>query len=112
MDDNTQKKSGGRLVLGKITAIHDAFILTDPTLTPADIRDRTGLPASTVQRLVAILVEQGFLDRADEGYRADVRMAHWDAPSLQGAELVDTARPVLEALRDETGETAALFQES
>lgn len=65
-----------------------------------------------MQRLVANLVDQEFLDRNDAGYRVGVRMAHWAAPALQGAELVDTARPVLESLRDETGETAALFRES
>lgn|GEM_PF-5684916 len=38
VDDNTHKKSGGLLVLGKINAILDAFTLTDPTLTLADLR--------------------------------------------------------------------------
>lgn len=53
MDDNTHKKSGCLPVLGKNNAILDAFTLTDPTLTLADQRGRTGLPASTAQRLVA-----------------------------------------------------------
>lgn len=100
------------LVLTKITAILDAFTLAHPELTLADIRDRTGLPTSTVQRLVANLVEQGFLDRSLAGYRIGLRMAHWAGPSTAGMDVLDVLRPLLEGLRDETTETAALYRYS
>lgn len=102
----------GLLVLGKITAILDAFTLARPELSLGDIREATGLPASTVQRLVANLVAEGFLDRADQRYRIGVRMAYWAAPAAQGADLVDLFLPELEQLRDQTGESAAFFRES
>ncbi|MEL5989718.1 IclR family transcriptional regulator [Microbacterium phosphatis] len=100
------------LVLTKITAILDAFTLADPELPLSEIRTRTGLPQSTAQRLVANLVEQGFLDRTRGGYRIGVRMLHWAAPAMQGLEAVDIIRPVLDEMRDTLGETAAVFRES
>jgi DNA-binding IclR family transcriptional regulator len=106
--------AGGLLVLGKITSILDAFTLARPVLTPAELRAATGLPASTLQRLVANLVQQGFLDRAEDerpgGVRIGVRMAYWAAPTARGLDLLDVAAPVLRGLRDATGETACLFR--
>jgi DNA-binding IclR family transcriptional regulator len=98
------------LVLGKISAILDAFSLDAPELSLADIRAATGLPASTTQRLVANLVSAGFLDRRDDLYRVGVRMSYWAAPAAQGADTIDVVQPVLRALRDETGETAAFYR--
>lgn len=100
------------LVLGKITSILDAFTLARPELTLTELREATGLPASTTQRLVANLVAYGFLDRKDQQYRIGVKMAYWAAPATQGAELLDLLKPELTQLRDLTGETVAFFQES
>ncbi|MGO3647687.1 MAG: helix-turn-helix domain-containing protein [Candidatus Corynebacterium faecigallinarum] len=83
IDETAHRKSGGLLVLGKITATLDAFTLYGPVLNLADIRDRTDLPASTVQRLVANLVDQEFQDRIEDGYRVGVRMAHWGTPRFR-----------------------------
>jgi hypothetical protein len=41
------------LVLGKITEILDAFSLSRPSMTLGEIQQATGLPVSTVQRLVS-----------------------------------------------------------
>ncbi|MGI6877787.1 IclR family transcriptional regulator [Microbacterium sp. gxy059] len=100
------------LVLTKITGILNAFTQARPELTLAEIRQSTGLPQSTAQRLVANLVDQGFLDRTRDGYRIGVRMLHWAAPAMQGLEAVDIVRPVLEEMRDRLGETVAVFRES
>lgn len=100
------------LVLTKITAILDAFGLAEPELTLAQIRERTGLPSSTAQRLVANLVDHGFLDRTAAGYRVGVRMSYWAAPAMQGIDAVDIMRPVLAEMRDEIGETVGVFRES
>lgn len=100
------------LVLRKITTLLDAFTLERPVLSAAELREASGLPASTVQRLVANLVDEGFLDRTERGYRIGVRVAYWAAAGSVGAEILDVARPVLEDLRDVTGETACLYQTS
>ena len=98
------------LVLAKISDILDSFSLARPELTLAEIRDSTGLPTSTVQRLVGNLVGHGFIDRADDRYRIGVRMAYWAAPATRGMEVLDIIGPLLKSLRDSTGETTCFFK--
>lgn len=100
------------LVLKKITAILDAFSLLRPELTLAEIRAETGLPHSTVQRLVTNLVQEGMLDRREDHYRIGIRMTHWAAPARQGLDFLELLTPVLRRLRDELGETVCIFRES
>ncbi len=109
-DDTPAKKQNPLLVLGKISSILDSFSLRQPVMSLADIREATNLPASTVQRLAANLVEQGFLDREDEGLRIGMKMAYWAAPATRGREALDVINPSLRELRDFTGETACLFR--
>lgn len=98
------------LVLGKISAILDSFTLGRPVLKLAHIREATGMPTSTVQRLVTNLVAKGFLDRDDDAYRIGLKLAHWAAPATRGLEMLDLMRPLLKDLRDATGETACFFK--
>lgn len=100
------------LVLTKITAILDAFSLSRPELTLTEIREATGLPTSTVHRLVASLVDAGFLDRAVDRIRMGTRMSYWAACAVEGMDLVALARPVMDAFRDDTGESVGLFRAS
>jgi DNA-binding IclR family transcriptional regulator len=98
------------LVLGKITQILDVFSLERPALTLSEIRGATGLPTSTVQRLVTNLVSAGFLDRQSDSYRIGVRLAYWAAPAVKGVDVIDLLLPLLRDLRDTTGETACFFR--
>lgn len=98
------------LVLGKITEILDAFSLEQPTLTLGQIRQATGLPASTVQRLAANMVDSGLLERSGDRLRIGLRMAYWAAPAIRAIDAIDLLTPLLEELRDLTGESATLFR--
>ncbi|GLJ62273.1 IclR family transcriptional regulator [Microbacterium sp. JZ70] len=98
------------LVLAKITAILDAFTLSEPLRTASEIRASTGLPASTAHRLLANLVDHGFLEREGERYRIGVRMAYWAGPATRARDFTELLTPQLQALRDETGETACFFR--
>ena len=98
-----KSNSNNLLVLAKISRILDAFSLSRPVLSLADIREHTGMPTSTVQRLVANLMSQGFLDREDDAYRIGVRMAYWAAPATRGMDIIDVVSPLLKTLRDTTG---------
>lgn len=104
--------SSSLLVLGKIGAILDAFDLATPERSLADLRAATGLPASTVQRLAANLVEHGFLDRRGDRLRIGMRLATWSASAFEGLDVGELVQPVLAGLRDETGETACLSTSS
>ena len=68
MTENSPKQQP-LLVLGKITEILDAFSFDRPAMTLGEIQQSTGLPTSTVQRLVTNLVQQGFLDRGGDRIR-------------------------------------------
>lgn len=109
-EETPAKKQNPLLVLGKISAILDSFSLRQPVMSLADLRESTTLPASTVQRLVANLVEQGFLDRDGDAYRIGMKMAYWAAPATRGKEVLDVISPLLAELRDFTGETTCLFR--
>ena len=109
-ESSAKSNSNTLLVLAKISSILDAFTLSRPVLSLSDIREATGMPNSTVQRLVTNLTSQGFLDREDDAYRIGMRMAFWAAPATRGMEVLDVLSPVLKTLRDTTGETACFFK--
>jgi DNA-binding IclR family transcriptional regulator len=109
-DTSAKSNSNALLVLAKLSSILDAFSLSRPVLSLADIREATGMPNSTVQRLVTNLTSQGFLDREADAYRIGMRMAYWAAPATRGMEILDVISPVLKTLRDTTGETACFFK--
>ncbi|GAB2734023.1 IclR family transcriptional regulator [Sinomonas soli] len=100
------------LVLKKITAILSSFSLARPELGLAEIRSVTGIPHSTVQRLVANMAQEGLLDRHGDKYRVGLRVAHWAAPATQGLDYLELITPVLQRLRDQLTETVCVFRAS
>jgi DNA-binding IclR family transcriptional regulator len=108
----TENAASPLLVLKKITSILDAFSLVRPEMSLAELRAETGLPHSTVQRLVTNMVNEGLLDRRDDQFRIGIRMTHWAAPARQGLDFLELLTPVIRRLRDELGETVCIFRES
>jgi DNA-binding IclR family transcriptional regulator len=111
----TEPDTGGSkqqplLVLGKITEILDAFSLARPSMTLGEIQQATGLPTSTVQRLVSNMVSQRILDRAGDQVRIGTRMAFWAATAVKDLDVLAVVNPVLKEIRDKTGETACFFK--
>ncbi|MBY4039267.1 IclR family transcriptional regulator [Rhodococcus fascians] len=98
------------LVLGKITEILDSFSFDRPTMTLGEIHQNTGLPTSTVQRLVTNLVSQGFLDRNGDGIRIGIRMAYWAATARKDLDVLSIVNPVLKSIRHATTETVCFFR--
>ena len=109
-EPDTGARTKPLLVLGKITDILDAFTLQRPVRSLGEIQQATGIPTSTVQRLVSNMVAEGLLDRVGDRVRIGVRMAYWAGAAARGVDLLELAGPVLRELRDTTGETAALFR--
>jgi DNA-binding IclR family transcriptional regulator len=98
------------LVLGKITEILDAFSLSKPSMTLGELQQATGLPTSTVQRLVTNMAAQGLLDRVGDQIRIGTRMAYWAASAMKDLDILSILKPVLTQMRDTTGETACFFR--
>ncbi|MEA3078227.1 MAG: hypothetical protein QOF60_3135 [Actinomycetota bacterium] len=87
-------------VLDKAVSILDA--LEESPLALAELASVTGLPRATAHRLASALEVHGFVARESDGrFRLGRRVA--------SRSLADAARPVLEALRDTTGESVQLY---
>ncbi|RZT86642.1 IclR family transcriptional regulator [Pseudonocardia sediminis] len=86
-------------VLGRGLQILGAFDASRPAMTLSEIARHTGIPVSTVHRLLGALMEWGALERADDGsYRIGLRL--WEIGSLapRSQALRDRALPFLEDL--------------
>lgn len=96
-------------VLRRACEVLDCFSSDEPRLPIAVIRDRTGLPATTVARLVKTLVSENLLARDGDEYRLGLRVLVWGVPATAGSDLIAAATPVVEYLRDVTKESAGLY---
>jgi DNA-binding IclR family transcriptional regulator len=97
------------LVLRKLAAILDAFETEGWGLPAHRVASLAGIPASTGQRLLTSLVGEGFLERVGDGYYPGRRLLRWRTEGVGQQVLAQLAQPILDRLRDETGETALLF---
>jgi DNA-binding IclR family transcriptional regulator len=75
-----------------------------------ELARRTGVNASSVSRLLATLSARGYVEHVEETgrYRLGLRLLQLGNVVLAGLDLRDLARPHLEELVEETGETATL----
>lgn len=95
----------------RAVAILRCFTVRNPALSVAQIQGAAGLSRPTVYRLLETL--EGLNMVHAEGNPQRYRLAHgvmqlarvW----LAGLNLPDVAQPIVEAVRDDTGETSALF---
>lgn len=95
-------------VVDKSVAILAALAERGP-LPLAGLVEATGIARPTAHRLAAALEAHGLARRDDAGrWALGIRLAAWGAAAA-GAGLVEAARPALERLRDQTGESAQLF---
>jgi IclR family acetate operon transcriptional repressor len=88
----------------------DAVAAAPGEIGTNELARRTGVNASTVSRLLASLAAAGLVDHdaASGRYRLGMRMIGLGNAVLSRLDLRALARPHLEALVDETGETATL----
>jgi IclR family acetate operon transcriptional repressor len=80
----------------------------DRSLTVGGVADRLGVHRSTVSRLVGTLESRGFLERSGDLLRLGPEVARLGRVAQAGRELASVARPVMDRLADETGETMTL----
>jgi DNA-binding IclR family transcriptional regulator len=76
----------------------------------AELQAATGLPRATAHRLAAALVAHGLLRRDTAGrFALGLGLVGLGRAAADGFPLAEHARPALEALRDETGESVQLY---
>lgn len=73
----------------------------------AGVVERTGLSRPTAYRLLSALESHGLVAREGGRYSLGLRLLGWCGGA--GPNLAETATPVLEALRDRTGESTQLY---
>lgn len=96
--------------LGRAVAILQTFSLDDPSLTIGEMSRRTGLPRSTVHRLVVNLVQLGLLSRdpITDQYRPGLMLARLGSVAISQHQIRDVARPIMERLVQTSGEASQL----
>lgn len=103
---------GGVRAVDRSIAILQSFTTEQPLMSVIELQKRVGLSRPTLYRLLHTLSARGLIQA--EGDPQRFRLAHgvmslahvW----LKGLDVVNVARPILEKLREITGETAALFR--
>ena len=97
------------LVMEKAVRVLDCFSPEHTRLSLSDIRRLTGMPNSTVARLVRTLVASELLQRTGDDYCVGLRVLSWASAASAGSDLLVAAEPVAAQLRDVTGETTGLY---
>ncbi|MFI5608846.1 IclR family transcriptional regulator [Amycolatopsis sp. NPDC051903] len=87
----------GESVLTRGARVLEAFDAEHRVLTVAEIARKAGLPVPTVHRLVAQLLDVGFLER-EEGHRVRIGLHLWELAALgaRALDLREAAMPYLE----------------
>ncbi len=85
-----------------------AFLSEGGPASLAAVVEGTGLPRPTAYRLLSALETHHLVVRGGGRYSLGLRLLGWGNKAA-GTNLVDTARPALAGLRDETGESVQLY---
>ena len=85
-----------------------AFLSGHGPASLAEVIEGTGLPRPTAHRLLSALQTHHLVSRQDGRYVLGLRLLGWGNRAA-GVGLVERARPVLERLRDESGESTQLY---
>jgi IclR family transcriptional regulator, acetate operon repressor len=102
----------GVRAVDRAIAILQCFTAEQPAMSVIEIQKRVGLSRPTLYRLLHTLAARDLIHAEGDPQRfmlahGVMKLSHvW----LNGLEVVAVARPILEGLRDLTGETAALFR--
>lgn len=101
-----ETRETGTKSLRKMAQVLDCFTRLHPSLTVADISERTGLPRATVHRIVASLREVGMLDQDGrrQNYRLGLKMFHYGSSVLASLDTPRRAHPHIARLQLVTGE--------
>ena len=85
-----------------------AFLSRSDPASLAEVIEGTGLPRPTAHRLLSALEMHHLVSRQEGRYVLGLRLRGWGNRAA-GVGLVERARPVLERLRDESGESTQLY---
>ncbi|WP_342212968.1 IclR family transcriptional regulator [Nocardia wallacei] len=90
-------------MIERMTLILDAFDVTTPTLTLLELVERTGLPRSTVHRILDQMIRLRWLAHTTGGYRLGMRTLELGGLTADHNEIRDAVGPLLHELSQRTG---------
>lgn len=95
-------------VLGRAVLLLDAFHADDHRVGLATLVERTGLPKSTVHRMLADLVELRLVEKGTDGYHLGGRLFELGLRASVERQLMEIAIPFMEDLYERTHEIVHL----
>lgn len=95
-------------VVARAFRIVNVFEPGERSLSLAEIARRTGLPKSTVHRLIGQLLDWRVLERQGERLRLGIKLFEWGSAVPQQRTVRDAALPYMEDLYEATHETVHL----
>ncbi|MAZ84442.1 MAG: transcriptional regulator [Hoeflea sp.] len=121
MDSNSEKtpveevevetgRDGGAKSFYKMSAVLDCFTRANGSLSIADLVEMTGMPRTTIHRIVASLRDIGLIDQDGRrhDYRLGLKMFYYGSVVLANLDLNRHARPHVINLHQITGEIVHL----
>ncbi|WP_280297098.1 IclR family transcriptional regulator [Nocardia abscessus] len=90
-------------MIERMTLILEAFDGATPSLTLVELAERTGLPRSTVHRILDQLIRLRWLAHAPGGYRLGLRTLELGGLAAEHNEIRDAVSPLLQDLHQQTG---------
>lgn len=98
-------------VIARVSRLLDAMAAHDEPVSLKTLSGVTGLHPSTAFRILASLIEHGFVERSMAGhYRLGIRLLQLGNRIHGRLDLRREARPLMEPPRDQTGETVRLSE--
>lgn len=95
-------------VIERMARLLDALAAYSQPVGLKIVAAHTDLHPSTAHRILGALAAEGFVDRDANGYRLGFKLAQLGARVRTDAHLEQHALPIMEALRDELGESVNL----
>lgn len=96
-------------VLERIIAVLDTVKGHRGPMSITDIAAETGMPKSTVSRLVSELADQRYLERGEDGVTLGLRLFELGARASLPRRVIAAAVPLIRELRNLTGERVGLW---
>jgi len=105
-EEARETRDTGAKSLRKMSAVLDCFTRLHSALTVGEISEATGMPRTTVHRIVASLREVGMLDQDGrrQSYRLGLKMFHYGSSVLASLDTPRRAHPHIAKLQLFTGE--------
>ena len=111
MPENIETPKKSNITVEKAFDILMSFGEDRQVITAAEVSERFGLPRSTTYRYLSTLKSYGLLEeRTGGGYKLGPKVYALARAAVRSTSMVDVARPFLEELSRDSGETVLLNQ--